>query len=215
MRRTFSILCALMLAGTAAFAAQPDATELLQRVCARYASATTYRDTGVVRRTDRADQPFSTLYDRGRLRFEYTSTFPSRDLYHQMLIGDAHGAVIVTWFNQDAPRAPENVATLDQAVATLSGVSSGAAHWIPVLLMPQLGGWSWSRLQNPVLLEDGVIEGHPCYVLEGGHVRGDRERLWIDKASLLVRRHEWLGELAGVTDYRPEMDRPVAADEFR
>lgn len=215
MRRSFSIVCALMLAGTAAFAAQPDATELLQRVCARYASATTYRDTGVVRRKGRADLSFSTLYDRGRLRFEYTATFPPGTLYRQKMIGDDRGAVVFTWLDEKAPQPPEPIATLEVAVARLTGVSSGAAHRVPILLLPQLGGWSWIQLQDPVLLDDGVVEGHPCYVLEGRHVKGDRERLFIDKASLLVRRHEWIGELDSATDYRPEIDRPIAADEFR
>src|SRR5262249_7492015 len=123
----------------------------------------------------------------------------------------------------------------------------GSAHTVPALLLPgRLEGLRLSDLADLALLQDGQIEGAACYRLQGRlnlppldpaeeeQVRADLARLtgrapprveespltvWLDRATLLVRRIEQSARFEAfqtedVTDYQPEADGAIGDDEL-
>jgi hypothetical protein len=75
------------------------------------------------------------------------------------------------------------------ALAAADGVSNGATHVIPKLLLPGVLGGSWLRelrdLKDPY---PESIDDHLCWHIEAGNSAGDRVDLWIDQRTRLLRR---------------------------
>jgi hypothetical protein len=127
--------------------------------------------------------------------------------------------------------------------AALTGVSGVASHTVPALLLPEaVGGRSLTNLGDLERLEDGEADGVPCYRVRGcypdtGAMRAARRRirattgvdpgrsreapqvLWIERATLLLRRVEsgvrWRdGRTEEVTVYEPQANVPIPGGEF-
>src|SRR5207249_3404224 len=90
-------------------------------------------------------------------------------------------------------RRTESRSSMDLAIAGATGVSSGSAHTIPRLLMPdEVSGFSlaaddWFDETRP---SEELVDGHACYKITG-HYRtlpSERISLWVDKEAFLIRK---------------------------
>jgi hypothetical protein len=188
------------------------------------------------------DQPFRTAFARpDRFRFEFSYTHPGRTARHRYVVHTA-GTEMRTWW--DERPGIERRETLGLALAAAAGVSHGAAHTVPALLTPDaVGGRRLIDLTELARLEDGDLGEAGCYRLQGrppapaGTHADDARRvfremtgmeppaafepvvLWIDRATLLLRRVEArhrlpFGESVQAATYDPEKDVPIPDNEL-
>jgi hypothetical protein len=164
-----------------------DATDVLERMAAVYASARTYTDRGIVtttfihpgkRRINRL--PFMTTFERPhRFRYEFTD----------------ESARLVIW--QEVPPAKMfwtvigrvETRELRMALAAATGISGKSAMTIPRLLIPELaeGSWGATDLKDALQIGQELIEGIPCFLIQGRfHSSPVTISLGVD--DLLVRR---------------------------
>jgi hypothetical protein len=225
------------------------AEQILDRVAGVYAGCRSYRDSGCARSRFlglpglpefETDKPFRTAFVRpDRFRFEFSDpggTEPYRYIVH------AAGDVFQTWW--DVRPGVERKSSLGLAVAGAAGVSDGAAHTVPALLMPEpVGGLRLTGLLELARLDDGDLTGAECYRLRGrppgpaGAQAAASQQLfremtgidppaefepmvlWIDQRTLLLRRVEGrhrlpFGESVQVTTYEPEVDVRISDEEL-
>jgi len=192
---------------------------ILQMVEATYAGAHSYVDHGTQLTSFSGKRPFTqhkvfaTAFERGgRFRFEYRAEMPGDDF---IIWSDSKGT-LSSWGIRPGVKQESS---LGHAIAAATGVSGSTAHWIPSLLVPELGGRALTRLGAPVRDPDDVIGGHPCWQIS------ERETsttltLWIDTQLHLVRqirlrRHldsprSGAFDVDELTSYEPSLD--VAVD---
>lgn len=230
----------LLQPARAAQDAELSAREILDRMTAAYARCQTYQDTGRVTRVSVSERgrnettlPFSTAFIRpSRFRFE----FFSGDI---RFLAVADGPSTRTWW--DIQPGVRDVSSLELALAGATGISSGTAHTVPALLMPDcIRGRKPDDLLDLRRLEDARIDGIDCFRVQGetrsgrdlaqqeevrqqvlkvtgrdfGIAKHAPDVLWIDKASLLLRRIERGTEHRDhrfdvVTTYEPEVDATI------
>jgi hypothetical protein len=77
---------------------------------------------------------------------------------------------------------------ISAAVAGATGVSSGSAHTLARLLLPEVGGFSILDLEDLQLREDAVLDRTLCYCIAARHPEGDTEELWLERDTLLLRK---------------------------
>jgi hypothetical protein len=210
-----------------------SAAAILQRVATLYADAQSYHDHGVVQTTFRKPQRswlnetrFTTAFDRAtsRFRFEFVvrSTRPKPD--------PDRGRRWIIWrsgerLEQRSPLETAPAPTFNLAIAAATGVSKGAAHHIPVLLMPEeLSGRRLTAIDDhPARIDDATIPTGPCYCIQRALLAGagsTTETLWIDQQSFLIRRfdkHTAKPDVIvdGVTGYDPQINMPLPADAMQ
>jgi hypothetical protein len=92
--------------------------------------------------------------------------------------------------------------SLRLAVAGATGVSSGSAHTIGRLLLPEVQGTSMLDLLNPRFNADTEIDGKACYSITARHPKSSERELWIEKQSLLLRTLIGFGETARSEEVR-------------
>jgi hypothetical protein len=151
------------------------------------------------------------------------------------------GGALHDWRGELVMATPKESVGL--GVATLTGVSGVAAHTVPALLLPGVvGGRSLTDLRDLERLGDAEADGVPCYRVRGrypdtgamkaarrhirattgvdpGRSREAPQVLWVERATLLLRRVEggfrWRdGRTQGPTVYEPEADVPIPDAEF-
>ena len=71
-----------------------------------------------------------------------------------------------------------------------TGVSGGAAHTVPSMLLKDLQMVAFSVLTNVKLLREELFEDVHCYVVVGKHPGGVDYTLWIGKSDYLLRKSE-------------------------
>lgn len=209
---------ALLKRAQAAEGPEPSARQILDRMAAAYARCRTYQDSGRVTRVfvsaggRREDtMPFATAFIRpSSFRFEFFSG-------DRRFLAVTDGSATRTWW--DVQPGVKDAPSLDLALAGATGISGGAAHTVPVLLMPErISGRRLADLVELQRLDDASLDGIDCFRVQG-ELRSDRdaakqdeirqqvlkvtgrdlgiwkmapEVLWIDKTSLLLRRIERL-----------------------
>lgn len=194
-----------------------SASQILDRMAAAYSQCETYVDTGTVTTVFKsADgtwtevKPFATAMVRpDQFRFEYSEEGEP----DSRLVVWRNGREIRTWWalTQEAEQAE----SLGLALAGATGVSSGSAHTIPALLMPEeVEGRKLTDLQQVIRSEDEDLGAHKCFTLEGLYA-GRGIRIWIDQDSYLVRRLDGTSEFADfstaeTTVYQPVIDGDVS-----
>jgi outer membrane lipoprotein-sorting protein len=218
----------LACAALAGFAADKEATDgltaqqVLDKMADTYATCKSYRDSGVVtndfgprpgsgatypRHVD--VKPFRTAFVRpDRFRFEYDDTTPEKPYIICAKAGDVR-----TWWH--IKPGEEKQTSLEMAVAGATGVSSGSAHTIPALLLPQkVGGRRLTALTELKRLPDEGLEQTPCFKLEGKFANTPMT-LWLDKATfLLVRMVQDTGLTLCTTVYKPQVDIEIATADL-
>jgi hypothetical protein len=175
---------------------RPSAPELLKAMVDSYRNLRSYIDTGVV--TSRMGngvvhrRTFSTLFQAPKFfRFTFFSPHPFPSLNHLVthnVIGcDGTDGYLLT-------RTPEEsgfkklIVSLDLAIARATGISSGSAHTIGRLLLPEVSGRSVVDLIDPTYKDDTELDGIRCFVVAALiRTTGERE-LWIESDSLRLRK---------------------------
>ena len=181
--------------------------QIVARMATVYASASSYRDEGKIVSANALDRSFATVFERPtRFRFEfnrpeYTPKGQRREL--RIAIWRSSPGQSQNWWSiTGVPPA----ATMGMSIAYATGVSHGASHTIPRLLMgEEVGGFtlandSWLDSTPP---REESINGRACYRISGGYANSDKITLWIDKESFLIRRLDSLGD---TTTYSPQLN---------
>ncbi|HEV2912142.1 MAG TPA: DUF2092 domain-containing protein [Pyrinomonadaceae bacterium] len=158
-----------------------------------YATCSSYQDTGVVETTHHEafsgriqKMPFKIYFKRPNLlRVEWVDYFPWED-----------GRTKIIWsngketFNYWEPDRYEKDESLSLGIASATGISSGAAHTIPSLLLEEIGGFLLTELSDLSLVGEEVFENELCYRISGKHPSGDVYELWIGKRDFLLRKEK-------------------------
>lgn len=206
-------------------AAAPSAADLMNKMAAAYKDAKSYRDQGKVVTVYKGSvaptstKPFSTLFVRpSQFRFEFSDKFPTGQSSRMVIWTDAAPTKAKRWWSIQPGVTDE---TLDLAIASATGVSSGAAHMVPTLLLPDdLTGSTLAKAPNPKLLGDEDVDGSPCHKLQVDDVRGGPITIWIDQKTFLLRKIFQVMKLPSVsaestTTYKPELNPQIKPDEFK
>jgi hypothetical protein len=224
-------LAAILLAGSARCENRNSelggASAILERVAAVYAGAQTYRDRGMVKTTytlaDRSfsnETPFTTAYRTpNSFRFEFVVPLPDNTKgpeRHWIVFRSANE--VDQWSFLEPVVSAQ--ASLDLTVAGASGVSSGAAHNIPALLMPnEISGRKLTGdAEAARLLDEAKCGASECFRVQRiiQTERGElTETVWIAKTSFLVQRidhHTALDNFTvdSTTTYEPLLGEPVS-----
>lgn len=195
----------------------PSASEIIDRMAAAYLKCNTYTDTGSVTTvfksadgTRTVVKQFSTALVRpGQFRFEYSEVGESDSRY----VVWQKGSDVRTWW--DVTKEAERPSSLGLALAGATGVSSGSAHTVPALLMPEeVGGRLFTDLQELQRGEDEALGTHKCFTIEALYVDSPI-KIWIDQDTFAIRRIDGTTELEGfstveTTVYQPIIDKDVA-----
>jgi hypothetical protein len=105
------------------------------------------------------------------------------------------------------------------AIAALTGVSLGAVHTIPTILLPELGPdeWSLGRLAEPVARTASIPDQPSTIRLDGRGWNDQPMSIFISKETGLVVRiedHHPSGAPRSVTEYAPAANLEVAPEEL-
>jgi hypothetical protein len=173
-----------------------DAKALLESVVQRYASMSSYEDTGAVTRYDAGEAPyridFTNAYKSPSLfRFAFAAPHPYPPLHNLVIhyvLGFDGSAAYFRMKPQDQPERVEAPRSVDLAIAKGTGISAGAAHTISRLLLPDIGGLSILDLVDARATEDATIADVKCFSVTAQHPRGGEWKLWIEKDALLIRK---------------------------
>lgn len=170
-------------------------TEILQAMEGRYREFASYRDHGVVMMRGQGEDAvecvtFETAFRRPDcFRFAWSRPHSYEPLRHlktkkmiqydngrasswRRLIGEAEG----TWLEEES---------LSMAVAGATGASQGAAMTIARLLFP--GVVPAAGMRELERLENGFLEGAPCYRVSFRNPLGDREVLSVAVEDFTLR----------------------------
>lgn len=195
-------------------------SEIISRVVGAYGQCKSYRDSGtsvtrfVGKRPSEEQIEFKTVFRRPEaFRFEYRAklgdpTNPSPGFEDRMIVHRDKSGVHTWWSIEGGSESPKS---LSLALAGATGVSSGTAHTIPVLLMPlEIGGRSLGTAGDWSLLSEESEGGVPCCRLKRSKDKGT-ETIWIDKARFLILRlddtHKFDDyDTERTTRYSPEID---------
>jgi hypothetical protein len=189
--------------------------DILSAMADAYASCVSYRDTGSVvtrflhqepKDGHTSTKPFRTAFVRpDKFRFEYAHE-------GRRYIVWSHGQSTRTWWGVDP--GVEEAESLGLALAGATGISSGSAHTVPVLLLPGVvsGRRLYDNLAEAALAGDENVGGAGCHLvalrykenpdaferLRRSVSAATAQRLerwanaptlcWIDRESFLIRR---------------------------
>ena len=191
-----------------------EARQLLEEAAATYASMISYSDVGSVSQQLQPDDPvlcteFSTLYAEPNLfRFEFSRAHPYPPLRHVVtrhVIGfDGFGAYALRQ-EHDMPPTLQTRRDLSHAVAGSAGISSGSAHNIARLLLPEVEGLSILDLVDPRLIDDVPVDGAVCHRVRAHLPKGGVRELFFERDSLLLRRILTIGEKMTTDEIRRDI----------
>lgn len=222
------------------------ADQIIAAVQEVYAGCQTYADRGCVRSTSRSPEeglnvvetiPFETVFVRpDRFRFEFSIQVSPRAKFSRCVIVANGPRVQLEGDIGPEDRRPMSLST---ALACATGVSHGAAHRIPALLMPErVTGRRLAEQASLTRLEDAELDGVTChrvecrYMIDPDDARRVREEtirvlgsappegewdpevLWFQQESFLIRKIEDGTRFSAfrtesVTTYEPALDQPV------
>jgi len=131
------------------------------------------------------EKTFSTAFVHpDRFRFEYNERRRGNIEYRYIVCRKELD--VQTWW--DVTPGIKTQPTLAFALGAATGVSSGSAHTIPALLMPdEIGGRRLTDITEPKLIEDAMLEKMSCFRIQGQWGSALRT-LWVDKKTFLVRK---------------------------
>jgi outer membrane lipoprotein-sorting protein len=189
---------------------------ILKVVAEKYAAFRFYRDEGSVITTyDDATggriekMPFKLFFKRpNRFRFEWVDYYLWKN-----------GKTTVVWCNgkdtflYEQPDIHEKKESLESGIATVTGVSDGAAYNIPRLLLPNINGWTFTDLKKPTMLRGEVFEGDFCYRIKGLDESGNVNEIWISKRDFLVRKIRTQSAFTDFSTIEEEVHRHIRVNQ--
>lgn len=210
---------------------------ILLKMARVYHNCRSYRDSGEVRTTLRigdgragSDRPFHTAFMRpDRFRFQFTDTGLGERSSAYVVWTD--GDEVHSWW--DAKPGVRNAGTLRDGLGIAAGVSGGSSIRVPGLLLPgSVGGGPLVVAAERI--QDGADRGVPCFRIRGKSqktpytltmgaqtltVQDESITLWIDRATLLLRKVEDRKTFdtynsESITTYKPEIDVDIPAVEL-
>jgi outer membrane lipoprotein-sorting protein len=198
-----------------------SAQRILERIRDVYKRSHSYRDTGAVKTVfiktsgnETVEKRFTTAFIRpDRFRFEYKERRDEKR--DSRYIVWCKGKDVQTWWDWDLEPLIEKDKSLRLALAGATGVSSGAAHNIPALLLPKkIGGRLLTDLTDVKRIGDMKLGKTECFRVEG-EAGGSPTTLWIDRKSFVVRRIDEQQEFDSfrterTTTYEPVIDGEIA-----
>ncbi len=161
------------------------ALDLIERAERAYSTCESYSDTGTTRFRDEPLATFSTSY----VRATDTLTFDYRDPDFRVSFVSTDGR-LVTSEATSLSFVPEG-ATLESAIAYLTGITWGAAVDVPRLLQAIPRGLVRRSPGPPAAVGEEVLDGENCVWVE--LLRSSRHFMAIGETSALVRRVVNLG----------------------
>ena len=173
-----------------------DPNAILARMHEVYAKAETYQDTGVVEtimdfgsRKQALTKTFSIAFKRPTsIKIEWIDTQYGGQKTRSVLWSD--GKLTQTFWEQ--LNQVQKSQSLMMGIAGATGVSGGAAHTVPSMLLNNLKIPALSMLTNVKLLHEEKFEDVQCYVIVGKHPAGFDYTLWIGKSDYLLRKSEYV-----------------------
>lgn len=169
------------------------ALRVLHRTLRVYGHCRTYTDRGhfTVYSYDRhrAVQPreadFATVFRRpSQLRFDVRETDDTSPWHDEAVVCWNGGGVLTCRPLLDDQ---QESGSIEGALARATGLSPGAADYIPHLLLRR--PWKYALERRAHLRGTRVLDGAECYKIAFESESGDRAyTLWIDAGSYLVRR---------------------------
>jgi len=198
--------------------------EILQQMKKAYAACSTYADQGICRTEFTGADAFTsyivfkiTFVRPDQFRFEHRDRMLLNSGPWQRNIILKSGADIRTKWSFEPKQ--EKCASLAQAVAGATGISSGTAHTTPRMLLPdEVTGVILSDLKNLSLLPSESVRGRPCYRVEAQNGKNESETLWIDHETFMLRKYVEVTAAPKVittTFYNPVLNEPIDEAEFR
>ncbi|HEY0073657.1 MAG TPA: hypothetical protein VGB77_06105 [Abditibacteriaceae bacterium] len=201
------------------------AKQIVDRMAAMYAACQSYMDEGEVntifiqnkgRRI--VTKPFCTAFVRpSNFRFEFRDRHSEEEEWQRYMVW-TDGISVKTWWT--VRPGVEIKPSLSRAIAGATGVSSGSAHNIPKLLMPdEITGSALSSVVEWKLLREEDVGSITAYVIEGRR-HGDRlTTFWVDKRTLLIlkifsQREHADFETETTTTYRPQINAPIPPERL-
>ena len=167
------------------------ASEIIDRMKSTYANSRTYSDSGVVKTIftggvkQTIEKPFTTVFVRPD-RFRYAFKDKKPDGREQVFIIHLSGKDVQTYWDVQKDLAHES---LDRAVASATGVSSGSAITVPAMLLPGKISWRRSiRFTQPRRIDDDFFNDAECFRLQDLVLNKIPTTLWIDKKTFLLRK---------------------------
>jgi hypothetical protein len=195
------------------------AARLLHQVADAYKRAETYEDYGSVNSEFTGDHPFSTtttfktaFVRPNKFRFEFAESFGCTPT-HEIIWTDSGPESTKV----DSSLDPERNAgdSLSREIARATGVSSGSAHQVPRLLMPDiLSGWNLTEPESARIVGDETVDGESCTQV---HLRGrgGPSDVWINKRTFLIEKIVRRSSVAvSTTTYRPVVNGAVQPSEL-
>ena len=168
-----------------------DAGGIIAAMCSRYASCKTYRDSGCVE-GGQGVMSFRTAFVRnGRFYFGWSAAGRSTQQADNAVWSTADGECFSSHSWMNGQRLERE---LSLAVAGATGVSQGVAHYVPVLLMPELGGRSFATLENSELVGEEMIGDMACAHLTATDNKCS-DNLWIRLSDYALVKYERIDTL--------------------
>lgn len=174
-----------------------DAKSLFVHVLDKYKTCKSYKDEGkvITTSTDESKQPPQEISFK---------TFFVRPMYFRFFWEDGYGDGNTVWCDGKKSHLyflgkMDDQEHLSAAIAGATGVSSGSAHTIPRLLMPdQIAGRSLSEFSSIELVKEVLAaEG------ELVHLRGvwgtQKQDIWLDRSKMDIVRLEYTRHIQPVT----------------
>jgi outer membrane lipoprotein-sorting protein len=190
-----------------------DAPRILERMAQVYATCSSYRDSGVAKRILLFDGrrhtekvPFTTAFVRPE-RFRYEARVRRGEEEFDRYLFWKSGRDVRSWF-EDTPRPEQE--SVAYVLGFVSAATFGSTMTIPSLLWPaEMPSPHLLFLPNAERMEDDLLDGLPCFVLQGS--RGEEPTtLWIDRTSYLLRRIDTVGSSSEyITTYEPVVDEEI------
>jgi outer membrane lipoprotein-sorting protein len=206
-------ILALWLGSSAAADPTTSGDQILKDVVARYEKLHTYADTASI---------------HGRMiGIPYVGT--SRTLFVapgavmlRMAVNRAEGTFVATadgrlkeWNNNAGWRSIAERSQLFAAAHGASVVVASSTTWISSLLLPADTYTRGLRgLENLHRLDDEKTDGVDCFRLTGTRA-DERLEVWVDKATLAVRRIDVKSKFQDARiDYQPQLDPPITEGDL-
>jgi len=146
-------------------------TAVLEKMRETYARASNYQDTGIVEAvinmnatTTTMTQPFSIAYQEpDRIKVEWLASLPGGQQLRSVLWSDGDVARKYSEVRNEVRKEK----SLKMGVAAATGVSFGAAHTVPTMLLRGLKESWLSSSSDTRYVKEEAFEGVPCFVISG------------------------------------------------